>query len=466
MASDAVRIEEGFMLTRRGFAALASMGALAAQTAGAQTPGDRRAEVEGLRQFAEATHPRGREAAADENWRSHWDAFAAEADRLSDGEYLMRIRRGLGWFKDGHTSIFPFAFTGGVPAPLANGPLGLELPLRVQAFHDGLFVTEAANAATPLLGAEITRVGALDAVALMRAWAQNWTGSDVWAHRWVGELFQYPAQLQAIGATTDPNAPITFEGTRNGRRVRASVRPTRGGGPERESVARPKTLPEQWREQAGFGNFTKTIPDRAALYISIDQMNDEEGKSFEAFSRECAEALETPGAERVLLDLRRNGGGNNFLLEPFRKRLLRSRFNRDSSIYVLAGPTTFSAAQNPCTRLDRDTQVLFVGEPTGGSPNHYGDAARHDCPATGLMAFVSTIPWFDSYPMDRREWIMPDLPAPAIFADWRAGRDAALEAALSHAMPAAPLDPWEGERAFYFARPSQREPWTPFWRAA
>lgn len=453
------------MLTRRGFAALASMGALAAGAAAAQTPGARRAEVEGLRQFAEVTHPRGREAAADERWRRHWDAFAAEADGLSDGEYFMRIRRGLGWFKDGHSTIFPFHFTGGVPTPLANGPLGLHLPLRIRAFHDGLFVTEAGGAATPLLGAQITRVGALDSVALMRAWAQDWPGSDAWAHRWAGELLQSPALLQAVGATSDPNAPLVFEGTRNGRRVRASVRPARGEGPELQAVTRPKTLPEQWRDQVGFGNFARFISDRAALYISVDQMSDEEGKDFEAFTRECAEALETPGAERILLDLRRNGGGNNFLLEPFRKRLLRSRFNRDNGIYVLTSPATFSAAQNPCTRLDRDTQALFVGEPTGGSPNHYGDAARYDCPATGLMAFVSTIPWFDSYPMDRREWIMPDLPAPSTFSDWSAGRDAALETAMSHAASDAPLDPWAGERAFFFGRPSQRVAWAPFWRA-
>ena len=64
------------MLTRRAFTTLASVTALTAQgAANAQpAPSGRRGEVETLRRFAEATHPRGREAAADADWRARWDA--------------------------------------------------------------------------------------------------------------------------------------------------------------------------------------------------------------------------------------------------------------------------------------------------------------------------------------------------------------------------------------------------------
>ena len=60
---------------------------------------------------------------------------------------------------------------------------------------------------------------------------------------------------------------------------------------------------------------------------------------------------------------------------------------------------------------------------------------------------------------------MPDLPAPETFADWRAGRDGALEAALAH-VSAEEADEATRARIFFFRRPSQEAPWRPFWREA
>jgi hypothetical protein len=143
--------------------------------------------------------------------------------------------------------------------------------------------------------------------------------------------------------------------------------------------------------------------------------------------------------------------------------LLRSRFNRPGGLYILTSPGTFSAAQNPCTRLERDSFALFVGEPTGGSPNHYGDAQHFRGEASGQVSLVSTLAWFDSYPRDQRSWIMPDLPAPATFADYQAGIDRALDLATTHETDAE-ANEIEENRVFFYNRPSQQVPWAPFWR--
>jgi C-terminal processing protease CtpA/Prc len=192
-------------------------------------------------------------------------------------------------------------------------------------------------------------------------------------------------------------------------------------------------------------------------------MDDIEGKTFEAFTRETFGAMAAPGIERLVVDLRRNGGGNNYLAEALRKRIERSAFNRPGGLYVLVGPRTFSAAQNCANRLERETFATFVGEPTGGAPNHYGDAALFTGEVTGISAIVSTLPWFDSYPQDTRPWILPDLPVSETFADWQGGRDAALQRALTH-QSTATADELDPSRIFYFRRESQKD-WRPFWRA-
>ncbi|MEQ1819735.1 MAG: hypothetical protein ABL871_14115 [Terricaulis sp.] len=146
------------------------------------------------------------------------------------------------------------------------------------------------------------------------------------------------------------------------------------------------------------------------------------------------------------------------------------RFRREHAIAACAKSLsglerTFSAAQNATNRLERETFALFVGEPSGGAPNHYGDGQVNAGATTGLTSLISTLPWFDSYPQDGRVWVMLDLPSPQLFADWRDGSDPALQIALTH-VSNAPADEWNADNTFYFMRPSQGADWRPFWRQA
>ena len=340
------------MFTRRAFTALASVTVVTTQAAAQTSTGPRRAEVEALRQFTESTHPRGREAASDADWRARWDALAAEADTLSDGAYFIRARRALGWLKDGHTTALPFEFTDAPPPPSFQ----LRLPIRVHAFHDGAYVTHAKAEALPLLGARITRVGDTDIVPIMRAIAEQWCGSVAWAHRWAGMHFLSPAMLQGLGVLRDLQAPVAVDAMRGERRVRVTLRPRAGASDDLQEMERTAPRREQWEREVGVGNYVRIEDD--AAYISCNDMDDVEGKTFFAFTEECFTAMADERAQRLVLDVRRNGGGNNFWPEPLRKRILRSRFDRPGGLYILTSPMTFWAAQNPTTRLERDAFSL------------------------------------------------------------------------------------------------------------
>lgn len=465
------------MFTRRAFAGLVAAGvAGSAQAARAQqdgpaghrpppaTGGSRRADVAALRAFAEATHPRGREAAADPKWRETWNALTAGADTLSDGAFFVGLWRGISWFRDGHTTVLPFEFMGGAPAPFANGAFARYLPLKARVFHDGIWVVEAKDEAGPLLGARIRSANGVSDIDLMKKLAEIWPGSEAWAHNWSGVLFNTAGPMQGLGILSDPAAPIRIEAvTADGRPLTVQLRARADGNQGRSALTpRPSEL-DAWRATHRVGNYVHPLPRSRSLYVSIDDMSDVEGKTFVALTRELFAAMEGPGVQRIIIDLRRNGGGDNFNGEPLRKALERSRFNRPGGIYVMTSPATFSAAQNLATRLERETYALFVGEPTGGAPNHYGDAAHFRGEASGIMAMVSTVPWFDSYPMDHRKWILPDLPVASTFTNWREGRDPALALCLSH-KATGQINDLADDRAAVFGRASQKVKWMPFWR--
>jgi hypothetical protein len=51
----------------------------------------------------------------------------------------------------------------------------------------------------------------------------------------------------------------------------------------------------------------------------------------------------------------------------------------------------FSAAMNFAMHLERETDALFVGETTGGVPNHLGDAKFVQGPASRISCIIANV---------------------------------------------------------------------------
>jgi len=102
----------------------------------------------------------------------------------------------------------------------------------------------------------------------------------------------------------------------------------------------------------------------------------------------------------------------------------------------LIGPTTFSAAENFVNRLELYSDCIFVGEPTSENVNLYGDPAGMELANSHLDVEVAHLWWQDQDPRDQRTATSPEVAiADPSFADYVAGKDAALEFALHGAAP-------------------------------
>ncbi|WP_201723575.1 MULTISPECIES: S41 family peptidase [Spirosoma] len=98
-------------------------------------------------------------------------------------------------------------------------------------------------------------------------------------------------------------------------------------------------------------------------------------------------------------------------------------------VVVLTSGQTFSAAEDFAVVFDAMKRGTIIGEPTGGST---GQPLSFALPG-GVMARVCTKR--DMYP-DGTEWnakgIQPQVLVKSTVADWKAGRDTVLEAAIVH----------------------------------
>ncbi len=115
------------------------------------------------------------------------------------------------------------------------------------------------------------------------------------------------------------------------------------------------------------------------------------------------------------------------------------RASKTERIVVLISRMTFSAAENFATDLERVAHPIFVGEPSGGSPNLYGDTANTLLPASGVELRVAEIYWQKSTADDPRIAIDPQVPVSLSSEAFFAGRDPVLAAAVGAALGAPKL---------------------------
>jgi C-terminal processing protease CtpA/Prc len=137
----------------------------------------------------------------------------------------------------------------------------------------------------------------------------------------------------------------------------------------------------------------------------------------------------------VVIDLRHNPGGDNTTYAPLLEALNSRRIDRPGRLVVLIGRTTFSAAANFATDVDRTTSAVFVGEPTGGSPNLYGDPIAVPLTVGAYTANVASLYWEKGGPGDARLAVEPAVRVELTAADFFAGRDPVLRSAVALRLP-------------------------------
>src|SRR5260370_37125558 len=124
-----------------------------------------------------------------------------------------------------------------------------------------------------------------------------------------------------------------------------------------------------------------------------------------------------------------NGGGDNTLLLPIIHELIRAEsINQRGKLFVIIGRRTQSAAQNFINLFELHTNAIFVGEPSGESPNMYSDPIPMELPSSRIVINLSSLYWQGVAPLDHRMWTAPVIGAEPSSDDYEAGVNTAIHA--------------------------------------
>ncbi len=339
---------------------------------------------------------------------------------------LWRLLRRLG---DGHA---------GVSADTAYPDWGRCLPVWFFRFAEGLFVTEAEPRYGRLAGAEVLAIDGRPVPEVVAALDPLLPRDNEYGPAGVAPVWlRQPAYLHALGVADGPDRLTLTVGLADGSTTEVTVPAEPARPPRYWPRGRPPGAQPTGQEMPAYLRHVdrpywfEYLPAANLVYFQFNAIGDGPDEPLEAFYERLFAAVDEHHAAALAIDLRWNGGGNTFLAMPLVHRVIRhDRINRRGHLFVVIGRDTFSAAQNTATLLDRHTHAVFVGEPSGSSPNFVGETAPFTLPYSGLRVNVSDLYWQTSWPLDRRSAIAPDIYAPPTFAAYRAGRDVALEAIL------------------------------------
>jgi hypothetical protein len=175
------------------------------------------------------------------------------------------------------------------------------------------------------------------------------------------------------------------------------------------------------------------LPESRTAYVQLNRVGDAPDQTLAAFASRLRAFVDSGAVDRLVLDLRLNRGGDGTLLQPLLLSLIRSpKLEGPGRLFVIIGRSTFSAAQFLVHDLEEYTDAVFVGEPTAGKPNSYGDSRRITLPNSGITVRASIYHWQRAHPLDVRPWKGPDVAAELTSRDYRANVDPAMREILAY----------------------------------
>lgn len=332
-----------------------------------------------------------------------------------------------------------------------------RVEIRLVPFGEDFHVLRTRPADADLLGA---RLLAIDGVALtrLREVAHALLGGvPAWRDRQAPSIWESPQLMHALGLSPVADAAVyTFEGA-DGRTVERRLvadppAPTRARG-STDRLLLPEVLGPEfgWRALLPTAQAPWVLRDAGqrlrwrhdaeidAIVLEMRQASDAQGEPLGAYFDAVRAAVLVHKPRHLVLDLRFNGGGDLTRTRDFAEELPRLVPGR---LFLLTSPWTFSAAISTAGYLKQaaPSRVTVVGEPIGdrlmffaegraftlkhsrevlrpATERHdYLQGCRHhaDCHAPVVSRPISVAT------------LMPDIPAPLSFADYRAGIDPAM----------------------------------------
>ncbi len=387
-----------------------------------------REDVEYLRDRLPEHHPNLYHKTPQADFDTAFESLLAKIPDLTDEQIVTRISQIISLIQDGHSSVPPFW----------NQKYPFHFyPLRFYLFEDGLFVIDAMPSYEEAIGAKVVGVGEMDFEAAYATLNQSAFYENEWSLRGSTTMqFGLVEVLVGAGVIQSAESPSYLLEKADGETFIFTPEPVSAADyvayfgqniwrlPMQPDVLYLSSLDAFWLT---YFEDTQTI---YVQYNGVVRRNDA-GETTHDLRDAIENWLATDAVQRVIVDLRHNPGGDIGTSQPLVNLFADHEFFQEAgNLILLTSRNTFSAAV--WLSLQWENQAILMGEPTGGNPHMFENPRSIILPNSGLHLLIATRQRQDVPEDDPRTTVGVDVAIPLTSADYFAGNDPVLTAALSY----------------------------------
>jgi hypothetical protein len=343
------------------------------------------------------------------------------------------------------------------------GAYPMVLPVRVARFSDGIYVMHAKDAGLDLLGGRVMAIDGKPIEQVLAQLEQIRGGAANWRKYTAGLYIMVQDILAGADIAPDMTGSswtvVMPSGETVTRKLAAYLPDDKEPGPLDDrwlSSEPPKDMRGNWRafqpdkpQAVTLQQFDKTfrrmrLPNSCVMLVQMKSNQDVGDEHISDFIGETEKDMRKAPPCELIVDERYNGGGDYTNTAGFANDLPKL-IPPNGRIYLLTGPSTFSAAITTTGFIKQagGDRVTILGEPVGDRLVFWSEGNRGCLPNYHLCVNYETgkhdytkpcwdpdacywTNWF--YPV-RVKTMQPDEAITWSFADWRAGRDPAFDRA-------------------------------------
>lgn len=372
--------------------------------------------------------------------------LAQAIPNLTDQQIVAELARVAALADNAHTRAYL----------LRNRGWWRRYPIRIWKFNDGWRVIAVRPGQEPLLGARLISIAGKPVGKAQEAVHSLYGGPPAWASYMATYTLTSPDALLGTGVLTGGGGEVRLGLEKGGRRFTANIAPSaepRRSIPEESwwFLSPAHSAVSGWLHVLA-GQPLPAYLDRpdvwydlrrcsaGLLYLRFNRSEDQPGRPTLAdFGGQVLNEIASAPRARLVIDLRFNTGGNLQKTRRLFEQIARSPLGIERGrLFVVLGPSTFSAGITPAAILRQNSEAIFVGSepgdrlqfwaeggnmvlPNSGITLHYADRAH--IYASGRTAVPAELTYLRLNARDLR----PERPAPISFADFVNGRDPSAE---------------------------------------
>ncbi len=168
-------------------------------------------------------------------------------------------------------------------------------------------------------------------------------------------------------------------------------------------------------------------------FIRNSSISNENIPSFAKFRRKIINDLKTQQIDKLIVDLRYNGGGSSLLGKKLARKISKLKsISEKENTFVLVGRRTFSSAFINTINFKEYTNAIIIGESPGQKPNSFGDVRAFKLPNSGIVIMYSSryVERYKDCPECTR--LVPDVEIDLSYYDYINGIDKAYLEAVDY----------------------------------